>query len=388
MSLNLQWFPSEVPAKPSGHYAHIITLRVTDSYALFQTDGELNTARVRAGIVDAELMTRLTIFKRKQTTPERLTGRELLRRYDLLSDEPAGEKAPEADAKGRLICDYNVNFCKQCPDCITYGFAIGDAGSEKSKVITDTAYSLTAYDSSHEAFTLNAPFEGGTMSRQGEVTSRINEADHVRPQVIFPAVITARDVTAALFDYVLTNVLRTRRYGTQTTRTGTVSNLIVAIALTDGEVFSNLKFAQALHDALKAQGELRPPDPINPTAAYQAAQALTPELLKADGVAVDQLLLGEELRDLHRSVQARLDDTTGVRQLLTAAFGDSRKYAQTYVLKKPKAAKWGAPAHMSPVVHTTGRARCPRRLRMRIYLCRLTLHESLFFAPTRSGPAL
>jgi CRISPR-associated protein Csc2 len=338
MSLNTKWFPTEVPAKPSGHYAHIIALRVTDSYAVFQTDGELNTARVRAGLQDAELMTRLTIFKRKQTTPERLSGRELLRRYDLLSDEPSDGKA-EMDAKGRLICDYNVAFCKQCPDCITYGFAIGDAGSEKSKVITDSGYSLTAYDSSHEAFTLNAPYEGGTMSRQGEVTSRINEADHVRPQVIFPAVITARDVTAALFDYVLNNVLRTRRYGAQTTRTGTVSNHVVAIALTDGEVFSNLKFTQALYDALKAKNAINPPDPIDPVLAYATAQALVPDLLKADGVAVDQLLIGKDLEAVLSQMQTRLEDAVVVKQLLEAAFGDSRKYAQTYVVKKPKAAK-------------------------------------------------
>lgn len=340
MSLNTKWFPTEVPAKPSGHYAHIIALRVTDSYAVFQTDGELNTARVRAGLQDAELMTRLTIFKRKQTTPERLNGRELLRRYDLLSDQPHDEKnKAEADAKGRLICDYNVAFCKQCPDCITYGFAIGDAGSEKSKVITDTGYSLTAYDSSHEAFTLNAPYEGGTMSRQGEVTSRINEADHVRPQVIFPAVITARDVTAPLFDYVLGNVLRTRRYGAQTTRTGSVSNHIVAIALTDGEILSNLKLTQALYDALKAKSAVNPPDPIDPVLAYETAQALVPDLLKADGVAVDQLLIGKELDAVLGQMQTRLDNAVAVKQLLEAAFGDSRKYAQTYVVKKPKAAK-------------------------------------------------
>ena len=110
-----------------------------------------------------------------------------------------------------------------CPDCITYGFAIGDSGSEKSKVITDTAYSLTAYDDCHETRTLNAPYEDGTMSRQGKVTSRINEQDHVKPGVIFPAVITARDVTANLFRYVLNNVVRTRHYGAQTTRTGTLT---------------------------------------------------------------------------------------------------------------------------------------------------------------------
>jgi CRISPR-associated protein Csc2 len=337
MSLNTQWFPNVIPAKPSGRYAHIIALRVTDSYALFQTDGELNTARVQAGLSDAALMTRLTLFKRKQTTPERLTGREWLRRYGVLSPDLPDEKTKvETDAQGRLICDYNVAFCKQCPDCIAYGFAIGDAGSEKSKVISDTGYSLTAYDSSHEAFTLNAPYEEGSMSRKGAVTSRINEADHVRPQVIFPAVITARDVTAPLFDYVLANVLRTRRYGAQTTRTGTVSNHILAIALTDGEIFSNLEFTQALYDALKARGALNPPDPVDVAVALAEAGQLIPGLLKADGVAVDQLLMGAELTATLTALRERVDDEAGAKSLVQAALTDSRAYYQAYVAKVGK----------------------------------------------------
>jgi CRISPR-associated protein Csc2 len=337
MSLNTQWFPKVIPPKPSGYYAHIIALRVTDSYALFQTDGELNTARVPAGLDDTTLMTRLTLFKRKQTTPERLTGREWLRRYGILSSELPDEKAKkETDTQGRLICDYNVAFCKQCPDCITYGFAIGDAGSEKSKVITDTGYSLTAYDSSHEAFTLNAPYEEGTMSRKGEVTSRINEADHVRPQVIFPSVITVRDVTAALFEYVLSNVMRTRRYGAQTTRTGTVSNHILAIALTDGEVFSNLKLTQALHDALKARGALVPPDPVADSAARAEAERLVPALLKADGVAVNQLLVGSDLAATLGQLRERTDDEAGAKATLQSALADSQAYYQAYVAKVSK----------------------------------------------------
>ena len=337
MSLNAQWFPEVIPAKPSGHYAHIIALRVTDSYTLFQTDGELNTARVPAGLEDTTLMTRLTLFKRKQTTPERLTGREWLRRYDILSPELTDEKAKtDVDAQGRLICDYNVAFCKQCPDCITYGFAIGDAGSERSKVITDSGYSLTAYDSSHEAFTLNAPYEEGSMSRKGEVTSRINEADHVRPQVIFPAVITTRDLTAALFDYVLSNVMRTRRYGAQTTRTGTVSNHTLAIVLTDGEIFSNLKFTQALYDALKAKGAIKPPDPIDSAVARSEAARLIPALLKADGVAVDQLLMGDELAAALNALRERADDEVGAKTMLQAALANSQAYYQAYIAKASK----------------------------------------------------
>jgi CRISPR-associated protein Csc2 len=290
---------------------------------------------VRKSLTDAEIMTRLTIFKRKQTTPERLTGRELLRRYGYLSDQPYDEKGKkDTDTEGRLICDYNVHFCNQCPDCITYGFAIGDSGSEKSKVITDTAYSLTDYASSHETFTLNAPYESGTMSRAGDVTSRINEADHVKPQVLFPTIITMRDVTAPLFRYALNNILRTRHYGAQTTRTGSVTNHILAIVMADGEIFSNLKLCQALYDAL--QDQIKPPDPIDPTAARAAAELLIPGLLQVDHVAVDQLIMGDDLADYLKRFTEEASSEAGARALLDAAFKDSRLYYESYVKKSSR----------------------------------------------------
>jgi CRISPR-associated protein Csc2 len=197
-SLDSKFFHDEIPAKPMGKYAHFITVRVTESYPLFQTDGELNKARVSAGIEDKTQISRLAMFKRKQSTPERLTGRELLRNYKIGDWEK---------------CDYNVDFSKTTPDCILYGFAIGDSGSEKSKVVVDTAYSITPFDDSHLNFTLNAPFESGTMSRQGEVTSRINSQDHILPQVFFPSIVTLKDPTETGFIYVFNNILRTRHYG-------------------------------------------------------------------------------------------------------------------------------------------------------------------------------
>ena len=42
-------FPAAIPTRPEAHYAHIVTLRVTESYPIFRTDGDLNTARVAAG---------------------------------------------------------------------------------------------------------------------------------------------------------------------------------------------------------------------------------------------------------------------------------------------------------------------------------------------------
>ncbi len=324
-TLKSDWFVKQVPGKPTGHYAHIITVRVTDSYPLFQTDGELNTARVSAGLTVADPMTRITIFKRKQSTPERLVGRELLRHYGFISADASDGKA-DTGADGLPICDYNVKFCTQCPDCIGYGFAIGDSGSEKSKVITDTAYSLTSYEHSHEAFTLNAPYEDGTMTRYGEVTSRINEQDHVTPQVIFPSVVTTRDLTENLFLYVVNNVMRTKRYGAQTTRTGRMQNHIVAVVLADGEIFSNLLFTQALYDALK--DKITPPDPLNPQDVIAAAQALLPDLLKKDGVKVEQSLTGNDLQAFLNGVSAMEP-----KALLEKAYADSRAYHQSWVAK-------------------------------------------------------
>ncbi|MDJ0567186.1 MAG: type I-D CRISPR-associated protein Cas7/Csc2, partial [Microcystis sp. M49629_WE12] len=239
-TLDPKFFHGEIPYKPMGKYVHFLTIRVTESYPLFQTDGDLNKARVRAGIDSKKTISRLSMFKRKQSTPERLVGRELLRNYKLITAEE---------------CEYNVKFAMNNPDCIIYGFAIGDSGSEKSKVVVDTAFSITPFDESHESFTLNAPYENGTMASKGEnntkvgeVTSRINQQDHIRPQVFFPSIVTLKDPTEASFLYVFNNILRTRHYGAQTTRTGRVRNELIGVIFADGEIVSNLRWTQAIYD--------------------------------------------------------------------------------------------------------------------------------------------
>lgn len=317
--LNRAFFSPSVPPRPMGRYAHIVMLRVTEGYALFQTDGELNRARVAGGIADPTPMTRITLFKRKQTTPERLNGRELLRRYGLVGD---GE------------CGYNESPCGRCPDCIAYGFAIGEGGSEKSKVYADTAYSLTDYASSHEVFTLNAPYEDGTMSYKGEVTSRINSQDHVIPQTVFPAVMTTRDLTASLFTYVLLNVLRTSRYGATTTRGGTVRNHVLAIALSDGEIFSNLAFTQRLWDALAAGNAIPEMGPVNVANALAVAADLIPALLAEDGVRDTQVLMGSDLADYLYTVQSMDEDA--LLAMLQQAAQDAQVYYQANIMKQSK----------------------------------------------------
>ncbi|MBD2409821.1 type I-D CRISPR-associated protein Cas7/Csc2 [Nostoc calcicola FACHB-389] len=319
-TVDAKFFHSEIPAKPMGKYAHFITIRVTESYPLFQTDGELNKAKVRAGIQNKEPISRLAMFKRKQSTPERLTGRELLRKYEI------------GDAKN---CDYNVDFSKTTPDCILYGFAIGDSGSEKSKVVVDTAYSITPFDDSHLNFTLNAPFENGTMSRQGEVTSRINSQDHILPQTFFPSIVTLKDPTQAGFLYVFNNILRTRHYGAQTTRTGRVRNELIGVIFADGEIVSNLLWTQKIYDLMQQKQQINPPDPLNEDEVLNAAKEGIIDLMQNECITHTDFI-GESFTPLLQEVKSITSNENGLQAMLMQANTESSIYAQTWVLKTGK----------------------------------------------------
>jgi CRISPR-associated protein Csc2 len=317
-------FHRDIPKLPMGKYAHIIMLRETNSFALFQTDGELNISRVSLGrkAENQMLTTRIVLFKRKQSTPERLTGRELLRRYGLVEN-----------------CKYNTkDFCKHCPDCIYYGFAIGDQGSERSKVLVDSAFSITGYDMSHQQFTFNAPSENGTMSEDGKMKTALGEQDYVLPQVYFPSVVTIKDPTEAEFIYVLNNILRTRRYGAQNTRTGTVENVITGIVFADGEIFSNLELTQAVYDSLPVEHRTR--TPLLREAVRAAVESVVPTLLREDGV-VAQLLEGERLEALLQETLQITSDEARLREVLTQANAETLRYAKEYGVdaKEAKSAK-------------------------------------------------
>ena len=320
-TIDAKYFHSEIPSKPMGKYVHFITLRVTESYPLFQTDGELNKARVRAGTKPeySEPISRLAMFKRKQSSPERLTGRELLRNYKIGDWEK---------------CDYNVDFSKTTPDCVLYGFAIGDSGSEKSKVVVDTAYSITPFDDSHLNFTLNAPFENGTMSRNGEVTSRINSQDHILPQVFFPSIVTLKDPTEAGFLYVTNNILRTRHYGAQTTRTGRVRNELIGVIFADDEIVSNLRWTQKIYDLMmKADPcQINPPDPLNEDHVLNAAKEAIIQLMFEEYIPHTDLV-GSELASLLDEIKVITGDEERLKAMLAQANSESSAYAQKYIFK-------------------------------------------------------
>lgn len=318
-------FHEAIPELPMGKYAHFVLLRETNSYPLFQTDGELNLARVSAGLApdNQSPMSRIVIFKRKQSTPERLTGRELLRAHGVI----AASKEEEQAGKGRY-CEYNsADFCKECPDCILYGFAIGALGSERSKVLVDSAFSLTGYDESHEQMTFNAPFETGTMGKAGVMKTAIGEQDHVLPQVYFPAVVTLKDPTEAGFLYVFNNILRTKRYGAQSTRTGAMNNHVLAVIFADGEVFSNLKLSQKVTDLLRARDQFDPP--LQLANVWQAMAEAIPTLLVDDGV-VAQVYDSGRLAGLLAEVNDIIGDGDKLAALIKQVTAEARQYAESY----------------------------------------------------------
>lgn len=317
-----KFFHNEIPYKPMGKYVHFLTVRITESYPLFQTDGELNKARVSAGITDKTPISRLSMFKRKQSTPERLVGRELMRAHGLMTAEE---------------CEYNVKFAMNNPDCIIYGFAIGDSGSEKSKVIVDTAFSITAFDATHETFTLNAPFENGTMSEKGTVTSRINQQDHIKPQVFFPSIVTLKDPTEANFLYVFNNILRTRHYGAQTTRTGRVRNELVGIVFSDGEIVSNLRWTQAIYDQMNARGQFQAADPLNETDVLTAATTTIQALMK-DEFIVHTDFLGTDFQPILSEVKTLLGNEISLKSVLQQADKEAKAYFKAHIEKAKKPA--------------------------------------------------
>lgn len=323
-------FQSAFPRLASGKYIHFIMLRHSQSFPVFQTDGILNTARTQAGLDNKDekskkQISRLVMFKRKQTTPERLAGRELLRGLNLTTaDESNKDK----------YCEYNgEKSCKKCPDCIIYGFAIGDSGSERSKVYSDSAFSLSAYEESHRSFTFNAPYEAGTMSEGGTTRSSINELDHVIPEVTFPTVETLRDATYEGFIYVLGNLLRTKRYGAQESRTGTMRNYIAGIVFCDGEIFSNLHFTQALHDALK--GDINAPIDV----VVQQVEKVTKDLLNNEPVRQSKVIFGTELDNLVSEINALYQNEAQLGETMTTLYGQTKAYAESFGALKKKGKK-------------------------------------------------
>lgn len=310
-------FLDAIPRIPLGRYVHFVMVRETESFPLFQTDGALNTINVRAGLNNAEVISRLVMFKRKQSTPERLSGRELLRSFGVISDDGKDNK-----------CVYNApkgGACKTCPDCIHYGYAIGE-GAEKSKVYVDSGFSVSPYDVSHHTFAFNAPWESGTMTNdEGATKVSFGSQDHIIPQVFFPAIVTLRDPIYEGFLYVMGNILRADRYGAQDTRTGKVHNHLLAVVFSNGEIFSNLRFTQAIYDVLQEKQQWS--EPLDRDKVLNTGQEAYLSLMKAEPVVRQKEWTGDKLQELVTEVTAVYQNEKKTGELIAKLDKATKFYA-------------------------------------------------------------
>jgi CRISPR-associated protein Csc2 len=298
---------------PLGHYVSLILVRKTESEALFRTEGaegDLSKDFVRAGIQADTIIQRVVITKRKQTAVERRTGRELLRDNGRLyaKDERSG------------VCALNRNnACERCIDCMVYGYAVGGGGAQKSRVITDDAFSILPSGVVSDTRQGNALYDTGTMRdpETRQPSKAIFTVPYVKPETHFLEIETLKDVTLGEWVYILGNVLRSTRYGAVSSRQGRIKNTLACVVFSNCEIFSNLELTQAVYDRLKAKdADLN--FPLRDADVLDAATSAT-EALMQNIVSADPLVLGpNQAAVIHQAVVQVYRDPARVTALLEA----------------------------------------------------------------------
>jgi CRISPR-associated protein Csc2 len=300
---------------PQGRYISLILIRRVESEAIFRTEGSgepLSKEFVHAGLDGDSVIQRVVISKRKQTAVERRTGRELLRAHNLLFYQ---NNDPKND-----VCALNRNNpCERCMDCMIYGYAAGGGGAQKSRVVTDDAFSL------HDAATItatkqfNALFDNSTMRdpETGKPSTSIGTDEYIKPEAMFLDIETVRDVTADEFRYVLGNILRSKRYGAISSRIGKVQNTLSGVVMSDCEIFSNLELTQGVYDRLRGEAS-EPEFPLRTEAVFEATQTVAAEL--ADRVVGRvEILPTADVEALVDETTAQYGDEGTIKAMLEAA---------------------------------------------------------------------
>lgn len=300
---------------PRGKYISLFVVRRIESEAIFRTEGSgqpLSKEFVHVGSDDnSPVVQRVVISKRKQTAVERRTGRELLRRFNLLFATKDG------------VCSLNANNpCEKCVDCMMYGYAAGGGGAQRSRIISDDAFSLHPAPLIIDTKIFNAPFDNSSPwlpekdgSGKGKRMTGLGQDEYVRPEAVFLDIETLRDLTPGEFRYALGNLLRSTRYGAIASRIGKVRNTLAGVAFSDCELFSNLELTQEVYDLLRGDGDdLDFPlvDRVAVQATREAATRLRNRvmgqvtLLSGDDTAA----LVEEIGTLYRNEDALREDVS------------------------------------------------------------------------------
>ena len=326
------WFQPDIPRYRQGKMIHIVLLRETRSYAIFTTEGSvLDTERLQAGITAQEPMSRVVMFKRKQVAAERRRGKELLREYGVVPmEDAAGEQEKGKKAKketGRAACRLMADVCGHCPDCMLYGFAaVKGEGSQRSRILTDSAWSVRDYPTIQKYIKLNAIDE--TVAG-GIAGSAFSQRDHMLPQVFLPCVETLVDVTATELAYALGNIFRTTRYGAESNREGFMKNHLLGIYCSDVELFSNLDLTQLFYDAFIADTEIakKLEQGYLAFADFESHTHSVLQQAQTGAMAVVEALSDQQCSNVREQLNKLYGDATALHDLLETLYVQSQGYA-------------------------------------------------------------
>lgn len=299
---------------PMGRYVTVIVERRTESECIFRTEGSgegLNKEVLALGLKEEKRDNRAVISKRKQAAVERRTGRETLRNNELLFTTTKKD-----------ICALNKNApCGKCLDCMIYGYAVGDGGAQKSRVIYDNAYSILPFEEVSDVKTFNALFDNGTMrDEEGNASSSINEDEYIKPGTVFLDMVTFKDLTVDELTYALGNILRSSRYGAMSSRIGKIKNSVLKIFVSDCEIFSNLELTQGIYDSLKDKSGLE--FPINDNLLRESVEEVSVELLKNIYGSVKEV---EELQSILNYIKELYTSKEKIKEILE---NQSKQYGE------------------------------------------------------------
>jgi CRISPR-associated protein Csc2 len=325
-----QWFQRDIPRLRQGKMIQVVLLRETRSYAIFTTEGAvLDTERLQAGLKARDSLSRVVMFKRKQIAAERRRGKELLREYGVvpIEDSPSEQKKGKGKEAVPTACRLMDGVCGRCPDCVLYGFAaVKDEGSQRSRILTDSAWSVRDYQAIQKYIKLNAIDE--TVAG-GIAGSAFAQRDHLLPQVFLPCVESLVDVTAAELVYVLGNIFRTTRYGAESNREGFVRNHLLGVYCSDVELFSNLDLTQLYYDAFVSEERTREQleQGYLSLADFQAHQQAVLKDAQKGAMGVIHSLSDEQSVALREQLGKLYSDEAALRELLETLYFQSQRYA-------------------------------------------------------------
>lgn len=311
------FFAREYQNLPQSRYISVLLLRTTQSEAIFRTEGSGEGCnREFVADPDGKNVCRAVISKRKQVAVERREGRQRLRNLGLLFS------ANSAKITDETICAMNRNTpCGRCIDCHLYGYAVGGGGAQKSRVISDDAYSLLPFEVISDKKTFNALYENNTMRDpvSGKSSTSIGEDEYIVPGTHFLDIEVLKDVTEGEFIYAMGNILRAKRYGAITSRIGSMSNTVLAIIGSDTELFSTLEWVNRTGSALN-QEHLEHPQPVNAVAlhAQKAVKDLLANLCGRSYQASEEEL--DQILDLVKQIHASEEQQSELLKEITRSY--------------------------------------------------------------------